>query len=554
MAAQPTPPRLVHPPEILDTLDRLAPERPPTAWDSKVERLLNGLRSPHVYVGAAVADGIPWLAHQKLFDTHAHFTGGTGSGKTALLVGPVAYQLIACADSSVVVIDMKGDKALFWGTFIEATRARLPFRWFTLEPGAASFAFNPFAQAANQRRSVNARAQSLLVALGLYYGDAYGKTFFQSITLDTLTAFIRKFRDIRSFADLARYADEPGSYAATKTDQENSQHLRMLLRQLAAVSPLNITGNTRPPARPDVVRDAIDMSDVLRERQVVYFSLPSLEEELTAKSIGKLALYALIHAAQVLNRSGPTVPTYVFIDEFQQICAENVKIILEMARSMRVHLLLSHQDVSQLKTVDYDITSTVESCTTVKATLEASSLVAMKQMEAYGGTQRGLTASWTQPVPPGLGETDDDALTPVRSYPRADFEPPTMTVAEQMQARITGNEVLAVSAHPRRGFVRSRSDSGLTQYAGQWTAIELEYPTTEKEYKARSTTPWPTEHPSCVTVEEGGDDDGDASPPLANKPLPVPPPPRSVDGAIAERLKALQDLIRGKPAMSSGAP
>lgn len=158
---------------------------------------------------------------------------------------------------------------------------------------------------------MNARAQSLLVSLELYYGDAYGKTFFQSITLDTLTAFLAKFRDIRSFADLARYAEEPGSYAATNTDQENSQHLRMLLRQLASVAPLNVTDGLRPPARPEVLRDAIDMTDVLTRKQVVYFSLPSLEEELTAKSIGKLALYSLVHAAKIVNRTRKSVPCYV---------------------------------------------------------------------------------------------------------------------------------------------------------------------------------------------------------------------------------------------------
>src|SRR5579883_173340 len=308
------PPRLVHPLELLTTLHRLGPDRLPTPWDTKVERLLNGLKEPHLYVGRTLSDHAPWLLHRKLLWTHAHIRGGTGTGKTALCLAPLAFQLIAHGDSSVVVIDMKGDNALFWGTFIEAERAGLPFRWFTIEPGTASFAFNPFAQRHNQKRSVNARAQSLLVSLGLYYGDAYGKTFFQSITLDTLTAFLSKFRDIRSFADLARYAEEPGSYAATHTDQENSQHLRMLLRQLAAVTPLNVTEGGRPEVRPEVIRDQIDMTDVLTRKQVVYFSLPSLEEELTAKAIGKLALYALVHAAKIVNRAGKSVPCYVFLD------------------------------------------------------------------------------------------------------------------------------------------------------------------------------------------------------------------------------------------------
>ena len=82
----------------------------------------------------------------------------------------------------------------------------------------------------------------------------------------------------------------------------------MLLRQLASVAPLNATADARPALPPEVVRDAIDMADVLTRKQVVYFSLPSLEEELTAKSVGKLALYALVHAAKVVSRTRPCVP------------------------------------------------------------------------------------------------------------------------------------------------------------------------------------------------------------------------------------------------------
>ena len=537
--------RLTHPPHVMKTLDRLAPDRPPTPWDAKVERLLNGMRPPHLYVGKSLADGTPWLLDRKLLRTHAHVMGGTGSGKTALCLAPLAYQLTAHADSSIVYIDMKGDNALFWGAFAEAERAGLPFRWFTLQPGAASFAFNPFGQSANQERGVNARAQSLLTSLGLYYGDAYGKSFFQSVTLDTLAAFLGKFRDVRSFADLARYAEQPGSYAATNTDQENSQHLRMLLRQLAAVTPLNVNEGVRPALRPEVIRDAIDMTDVLTRKQVVYFSLPSMEEELTAKSIGKLALYAIVQAAKVVSRTRPCVPVYVFVDEFQQVCAENVKILLEMARSMGVYLILSHQDVSQLRTADYDITSTVESCTTFKMTLEASSLVALKQMEDYSGESHTPTLSWTQPIHAGFDANDDNAFSPARAYPRQEFERPLATIGEAVRPTLSRNEILAVSAHPLRGFVRSRTDCGLTQYAGQWSTIECEFPTTAAEHEARTLTPWPAEHPSCVTVSGGGDGGDAGGPVLKNGPLPVTPPSRAVDQAIIDRLKG---SLRGQTA------
>ena len=70
----------------------------------------------------------PLPAADRSLRTHAHVMGGTGSGKTSLCLAPLAFQLTAHADSSLVYIDMKGDNALFWGAFVEAERAGLPFR------------------------------------------------------------------------------------------------------------------------------------------------------------------------------------------------------------------------------------------------------------------------------------------------------------------------------------------------------------------------------------------------------------------------------------------
>lgn len=456
----------------------------------------------------------------------------------------------------MVVLDFKLDKALFWSCFIEAQRAELPFRWVTTQPGAASYAFNPLSQRHNRKRDLAARAEAFLISFGLYFGTGYGRSFFGAVMLYMILAFLTKFRDIRSFADFSRYAEEPGSYAATNTDPEESQHVRMLLRQLAALLVLNVTGSERPVFPPEVYRDAIEMEDVLTRKQVVYFGLPGTESELTARAVGKLVLYAILHAATTVNRTGKVVPVYVIVDEAQLVVAENLRILLEMARSFGVYLILCHQDKSQLKTADYDLTSTTESCTTFQLAFEASSSAALKDMVEVSGEVREHVLSWAQRVHPGLDENDSTAFSLDRAYPTGDLLPTLANVAERDRNRLTKNEVLAVSAHPLRAFVRSRSDSGLTQYAGQWTAIECEYSMPYDVYKMRSETPLPAAHPSCITVPAGELDEteGDSAPSLPNNPLPVPSPSPAVDTAIAERLKALQDMIRlrhpGPPAGS----
>jgi hypothetical protein len=541
------PPSDIHPSHIWDTLERLSPERPPTPWDTKVERLLNGLRQPHLFIGRALSDRELWLLDRLLLRTHAHYVGGTGTGRSSLGLASLIFQLIAYADSSIVVFDMRGNEFLFWSTFIEANRAGLPFRWLSLGHGTSSFAYNPLFQIHNQQHGVNARAQSLLMSLGLHYGDAFRRTFYQSISLDTLTSFLTKFRDIRSFADFTRYAEEKSSYSATQTDEDKSQQLRIHFRQLAAVAALNVTDDLRSPIRPEILRDAIEMTDVLTRKQVIYFSLPSLEQDLTATSIAKLGLYGILQAATFVKRIQKSVPCYVVMDDFPRICGENISILLDMARRLGIHLVLSHRDMSQLKTVDFDHTSTLESNTTFKMVFEASSLTAMKHMEESSGVSRERTIGWTQAIHSGFDENDDNSLSLDQAYSNRDFKLPTVSVGERERATLTRNEILAVSAHPLRAFVRSRSDSGLTQYAGQWTAIECEFPTTLEEYETRSDTPIPTEHPSCVTVQAGFDNDDDGPPlVLVNAPLPVQPPPLSVDRAIADRLQALQDEIRNE--------
>jgi hypothetical protein len=530
-----------HPRGIRRTLKALNAARPDTPWDAKVERLLNGLHSPHLHIGRAVADRAPWLLHQELLHTHAHLLGGTGTGKTALGLIPLASQLIARADSSVVIIDLKGDRAMFWGAFVEAARANLPFRWFTIEPGCASYAFNPLTQRHEAERTVTARAQSLLTATGLHYGDGYGKGFYQAHSLDVFTEFLRAFRDISSFADFSRYAEEHGSYVATHTDRDEAHHLRMVLRQLAAVAPLNVTGGSEPGVREAVLRDAIDMTDVLTEKQVLYFHLPSMEEELTAKSVARLAMHSLVQAAKIASRKQQTVPVYTIVDEAQQVLGEKSKILLEMARSLGVYFVLAHQSLDQLKTADYDITSTIEACTTFKMYFEASSSAALKDMEEFGGQVRDKTVSWTQPIYPGFDENNDDEFSPGRARSPREFEPATANVGEVLRPILPRQEILATSAHPLQAFVRSRSDKGLTQYAGQWTRIECEFSTTEDEYRLRSRTPIPADHPSCITVEARDDEEPESPEPLANKPLPVDPPSPAVDGALATRLQRARE-------------
>ncbi|MEZ6077686.1 MAG: hypothetical protein R3C56_19070 [Pirellulaceae bacterium] len=87
-----------------------------TDWDNYVDRIVNSadeLESEHLLIAASEVGDYPILLHREILNQHAHILGDSGASKTALAMGPQATQLIARADSTVVIIDLKGDKALF---------------------------------------------------------------------------------------------------------------------------------------------------------------------------------------------------------------------------------------------------------------------------------------------------------------------------------------------------------------------------------------------------------------------------------------------------------
>src|SRR5262245_15374504 len=99
------------------------------SYDNWVERLLRSdderLRD-HFLLGVAAWTGEPILLALKLLQEHLWVTGGSGSGKSALILAPLIAQIIRRRDTSLVFIDQKGDAPSFWNTFDCAFQAGLP--------------------------------------------------------------------------------------------------------------------------------------------------------------------------------------------------------------------------------------------------------------------------------------------------------------------------------------------------------------------------------------------------------------------------------------------
>ena len=190
-----------------------AGKRGVTPWDNRIERMIwsnDPLETEHLYLGASLEGDYPVLLHRELLNAHAHILGDTGSRKTSIGIAPLLTQLIAREDSSVLIIDLKGDKTLFEAAREEAEVAGIPFKWFTNITGRSSFVFNPLRQSHVKTMTTNQLTQGILQALALEYGEDYGRGYFSALNELVLATYMKHHRrHIGSFKELHRLRLRP---------------------------------------------------------------------------------------------------------------------------------------------------------------------------------------------------------------------------------------------------------------------------------------------------------------------------------------------------------
>ena len=475
-------------------------------WDVYVSRLVSSrhpLEREHLLVGFSLFGDYPVLLHKTILDQHYHLTGDTGSMKTSLVAGPLATQLMARGDCSVVVLDLKGDMALFESCRVEAQKAGLPFSWFTSERGRSSHAFNPFVQSYHRDVTTDQRAETLIQGLSLDYGMGYGRAYFTAINEKVMKSILRKM-ELKSFVELDALLNGPHAldFLSAK-DVRDAGHLTAIVNRLAAVTPLN---EVRPEGSPR----RIEVADVLKTKQVVYLNLKSAQEPLAAASIARLFLWSLFSCAAHSPARDNRV--YLVIDEFQQIIADAVKLVFEQIRGLGVTLVPVHQTGGQLLRQGTDLADTVDSCTAVKHVLRASDPRTVKRIEEMSGVQTYHTFSWTQDTADGDGEID-----PSRAVEGL------LQVSETHGPVLDRNTIMAASADQQASFIRFTFGSGYTQYGAKTTIVRSLFPVDRDTHARREKAPWPIlpDDPAAAPLP--------AEPTDPKSPPPAPPAGRATD-------------------------
>lgn len=465
-----------------------------TAWDAYVQRLRESrdtLETEHIWLGVAIETESPVIMHRQLAAEHVHVMGSTGSNKTSIGVTQLLEQLIG-PDSSLLVLDLKGDMALFEAARLAAENAKdgrgasrpIRFRWFTTEADRSTYAFNPLNQSYMQRLPQLERTQILARAVGLEHGEGYGRGHFSSQNRNALLKLITACPDVDSFRKLHEEGRRQKKLF-TSWEREHASDMFAAIHTLANIDALNLTRRDR--VDPLVLENAIDMAELVQCPNIAYFRLPATSQAAANREVGKLAIYSLLTA--IRQAGHPKRQMYIVIDEFQQLVSTDLALMLQQARSYGVGVIMAHQTQSDLKLPEADLTQAVEENTHFKQIFSVNDLGHRQSLEALSGEALYHLASWKQ----GIEAYEGDVLEPLAGMLDGGLLDDDMEVdvAPHVGPRLRANDLIEMSARQNVSLVQFKRNVGYGQYDGHSFLIRTDYHISRETYVRRLAAPWP---------------------------------------------------------------
>lgn len=285
---------------------------------------------------------------------HQLFLGASGSGKTNALLLTVCRHIEA--GFGAVVVEFKGEHEIGERLRAEAVRRGRPFYYFTLSGGER---WNPLgrgspselkdkliaAEEFSERHYEAMYERYLLNLFRALEGRTEPARLDEVIALidpEELALVVRALEDGEAAEQIARYLE--------RLTEDQRRHLRGLQDRLA----LLVEGEAGEYLLPgEVPANEIDLLEAIAGGAVVVFSLNASRYPQTAKLIGNLVAQDLKTVCGTLeDEAGRKRPAIVAIDEFSALEADHVAGLFERGRSAGVSLLLSTQEIADLRRVD----------------------------------------------------------------------------------------------------------------------------------------------------------------------------------------------------------
>lgn len=285
--------------------------------------------------------------------------------------------------SPVVILDLKGDAALFHTVKEEARQRRQDFQFFTTEKNAATYRFNPFRGFDRSSRTVAQLCQLILDALSLNHGKGYGRSYYTERSRNILSLSLKRHQNITSFDDLHK------ALKTTLSGMTDSRAKNDAFELLSVIEMLTEYGSSSPALR-RMCRTRTESSSChafSQNARSPIFWLPAALESISVGEIAKLVLFNLRIAAQDWKRGHPDSPRRVIlvIDELQRVAGENLSGILQDARSFGISAILANQSLKDLRSpTGFDLAPTIMTNTRAKFSFTSPS-----EHEAYVFVERG---------------------------------------------------------------------------------------------------------------------------------------------------------------------
>lgn len=457
----------------------------PGEWQAlmdQISRSSNPDVKGSIFQGYVACNGSPVCIPRAVFHTPVHIAGDTGVGKTARGIIPLAEQLLSDGNSSLVMIDMKGDSHELLASLKKSadsishqTGQPVPVRYFTTLRDDATFVFNPFLFECWPRLTVDQQADIICAALGLLYGTGYGEGHYSTANTAFVYAVLRHFPEIRSFSDLAdrmQFAlKRPKQLGLDDSIQSDGSHVRRIVDQLAAVSPLNVSAGNTPSD--DVIAEIMDPAGLFQQPEIHYFHLSSTLGPGVAPHIARLAVYLLLTTAKLSSRDKQV---YLIIDEFQRIATSNLDYLLQLSRSMGVGVTLANQSIADLRKSGLDIV--IDSNCRYRRWFGVAAWEEQDRLVNGSGECVDQLGGWSM-------QTSTDS----QGRQRESF---SESSKEFIGPRLTKNDIKQVTDDDRKSIIQLTRGAGYSQYGGLPLIVESDFHITKEEYERRRDSPWPT--------------------------------------------------------------
>lgn len=325
---------------------------------------------------------------------HTQLIGTTNAGKTASVVLPWATKDIE-AGRGLILIDGKADQEFLdklYAKVVQAGRQK-DFFVFSLANPHISSTFNPFCQGTPEQ--ITERVFS-----AFKFSDEYYKGIQFSAMRTVIALLMRRGQPpmpgvirelLRDKVKLQRWVEglkdqnlAKDVLAITKDDNETfTKNFSGLVTALGHFSQGETAAlfNTKNPE--------IILSDVLKNKKICYFQLPTMQFPTLGQAAGKLLLQSLQSAISELQVGPGKLNSLfsVYLDDFNDYIYPGFESILNKSRSANIGVVFAHQSLGDLQKVSAEFKEIVLTCTNVKIIMRSNDPASAEHFAKTIGTQ-----------------------------------------------------------------------------------------------------------------------------------------------------------------------